>query len=391
VGSAHANNLPFAEPVEFVRICDVYGNGFFYIPGTDTCLRISGLVRVDTKFEDDSFNSARNDVQTDVRGRIQLDARTETDWGTLRSYIELERRSDSYIGKNPDGAGETIVRQMYVEFAGITAGHLYRSLYDFAPYKHMSDLFSDERVNTLAYTAIVSDGFSITAGIEDNFYRAMPNDGTIVPGVGIADSSLDQVWPNGIGIFDLKKDWGEARLAAAIQDNEGDRDVGPEGDKIGWASLASLVVNLPGRFAGNRAWAQGGYSEGATSYIGGEDFRVNFVSSGLSASAVRDQRDDGFGNLINTKAWSAGAGIKWFWSEVVHSNISAIYADINPAGAFAAFDYLFTEANIFWNPLPNLELGLGVHRGEATINSPGADAPDTEDHWAVVSRIGRSF
>ena len=33
------------EPVEYVRICDAYGSGFFYIPGTETCIAFSGFVR----------------------------------------------------------------------------------------------------------------------------------------------------------------------------------------------------------------------------------------------------------------------------------------------------------------------------------------------------------
>jgi opacity protein-like surface antigen len=33
------------EPVEYVRVCDVYGVGYYYIPGTETCLRIGGYVR----------------------------------------------------------------------------------------------------------------------------------------------------------------------------------------------------------------------------------------------------------------------------------------------------------------------------------------------------------
>ena len=44
---AQAADLPVAEPVEYVRICDAFGTGFYYIPGTDTCLRISGRVRVE--------------------------------------------------------------------------------------------------------------------------------------------------------------------------------------------------------------------------------------------------------------------------------------------------------------------------------------------------------
>ena len=35
------------EPVEYVRVCDVYGTGFYYMPGTETCLKVSGYVRYD--------------------------------------------------------------------------------------------------------------------------------------------------------------------------------------------------------------------------------------------------------------------------------------------------------------------------------------------------------
>jgi Porin subfamily len=47
--SANAADVIMAEPepVEYVRVCDSYGPGYFYIPGTDTCLRIGGYVRYD--------------------------------------------------------------------------------------------------------------------------------------------------------------------------------------------------------------------------------------------------------------------------------------------------------------------------------------------------------
>ena len=34
------------EGEETVKVCDKYGPGFVYIPGTETCVRISGSVRV---------------------------------------------------------------------------------------------------------------------------------------------------------------------------------------------------------------------------------------------------------------------------------------------------------------------------------------------------------
>lgn len=49
VAAAQAADLPAKRvaPVEYVRICDAYGAGFFFIPGTQTCLRIGGRVRAD--------------------------------------------------------------------------------------------------------------------------------------------------------------------------------------------------------------------------------------------------------------------------------------------------------------------------------------------------------
>src|SRR3712207_8271092 len=48
-GGAQAAALPAktAAPVEYVRVCSTHGTGFFYIPGTETCLRIGGRVRAE--------------------------------------------------------------------------------------------------------------------------------------------------------------------------------------------------------------------------------------------------------------------------------------------------------------------------------------------------------
>src|ERR1700748_3420690 len=51
VGGAQAADLPVkAKAVEYVRICSLYGAGFWYIPGTDTCIKIGGYLRVDSTF-----------------------------------------------------------------------------------------------------------------------------------------------------------------------------------------------------------------------------------------------------------------------------------------------------------------------------------------------------
>ena len=50
VGGAQAADLSVAEPVDYVKVCDAFGAGYWYIPGTDTCLKIGGLVRMDINF-----------------------------------------------------------------------------------------------------------------------------------------------------------------------------------------------------------------------------------------------------------------------------------------------------------------------------------------------------
>src|ERR1700740_1015673 len=51
VAGAQAADLPVkARPVEYVKVCSLYGEGFFYIPGTDPSIRIGGWVRYDQSF-----------------------------------------------------------------------------------------------------------------------------------------------------------------------------------------------------------------------------------------------------------------------------------------------------------------------------------------------------
>ena len=55
MGGAQAADLPLkAKAVEYVRICSLYGAGFYYIPGTDTCIKLGGYLRVETAFNTNS-------------------------------------------------------------------------------------------------------------------------------------------------------------------------------------------------------------------------------------------------------------------------------------------------------------------------------------------------
>ena len=98
---AQAADLPMraAAPVEYVRVCTAYGAGYFYIPGTDTCLRVGGRVRfsyqyMSSRAESNVFGANRGLVGKDNSAFqslafLNFDARTQTGYGTLRTFIRL--------------------------------------------------------------------------------------------------------------------------------------------------------------------------------------------------------------------------------------------------------------------------------------------------------------
>ena len=51
VSGAQAADLPVkAKPVEYVKVCSLYGAGFYYVPGTDICLKVGAYFRAEYAF-----------------------------------------------------------------------------------------------------------------------------------------------------------------------------------------------------------------------------------------------------------------------------------------------------------------------------------------------------
>src|SRR5215475_9005636 len=71
MGGAQAADLPVKAPaVEYVRICSLYGAGFWYIPGTDTCIKIGGYLRVDTTFNGGIYDAPNWSGDLGQRNRL---------------------------------------------------------------------------------------------------------------------------------------------------------------------------------------------------------------------------------------------------------------------------------------------------------------------------------
>src|SRR5438270_841339 len=59
VAGAQAADMPVkAAPVAYVKICSLYGDGFYYVPGTATCIKFGGYVRLQTEFNSGSSGIA---------------------------------------------------------------------------------------------------------------------------------------------------------------------------------------------------------------------------------------------------------------------------------------------------------------------------------------------
>lgn len=205
-----------SAPVEYVKVCSTHGVGFFYIPGTDTCIRIGG--RASFAYEFAQYRSVAGHDKSNfiAAGRIQVDARTATDWGTLRTFVRMDIASRT---GQQHGASGTLrnhgpssfnatgidtynraykyveIDKAFIQFAGLTAGRA-TSFYDFyqtdIELTNFSITSNASSTNLLAYTAKFGNGFSATLSVEDPtfrrnplFYGSVAANGVVSPFVGL--------------------------------------------------------------------------------------------------------------------------------------------------------------------------------------------------------------
>src|ERR1044071_4644439 len=103
MGGAEAADLPVkAKAVEYVRVCSLYGAGFFYIPGTDTCIKFGGYLRADVTFNGGPHgqpawngdlgqqNRYRDYFSARSRMALTVDTRTATEYGVVRTFGQAD-------------------------------------------------------------------------------------------------------------------------------------------------------------------------------------------------------------------------------------------------------------------------------------------------------------
>ena len=206
MGGAQAADLPVkAKAVEYVRICSLYGAGFYYIPGTDTCIKLGGYLRVDTTFNGSIYDQPAWSGDLGQRNRymdyfaarsrmaLTVDTRTATEYGVVRTFGQADfqfstlgsstNNPNSVNGSLPVvgsnlldtvGGGYVAVEYVFLQFAGFTFGKsssAFATPWNGYPGNNTSFLLGGHDtvtgVNNIQYTAQFGNGVSATIGLDD--------------------------------------------------------------------------------------------------------------------------------------------------------------------------------------------------------------------------------
>ena len=353
-----------AAPTEFVRICNGYDSGFFYIPGTDTCLRVGGTIIAEEQLYSVSYRMANtifgqpnafvipkgallpgpgytptalqygNPTGAPIStfqsvGRIELDARTATEFGALRTFLRVESvygtegnaatgslsGGENFGGNNfsnntaffATARETTILNKGFVQFAGLTAGRA-QSFFDFYADAINFEMLrgSNATAGLFAYTYSFSDRFSATFSVEDSTSRRDYIGSTVgnfdfgsavgLPGFGTAYASVPggSRVPELVGNLRWDQDWGAIQLSGAAHQlrtvlySKDATLVNPTAyalpvatsEDFGFATQFGVRLDLknvvPEIFAvGDKLWIQATYEQGATGYIMGNNLNFN--------------------------------------------------------------------------------------------------------------------
>ncbi|ODM71549.1 porin [Bradyrhizobium elkanii] len=317
---AQAADLPVkARPVDYVRVCSLYGPGFYYVPGSDTCIKLGGYLRAWTILNSNSLgvnpdfgaggatNRFGNYYTARARQELTLDTRTATEYGVVRTYFEIlfNWTTGSYSGL---GNGSTVYQSLggvsapnnanpgavaggafslynaFIQFAGFTFG---RASSQFStPWAEYPGNYGElpgsagwDQVNQFTYTADFGQGITVSLSAEDQVQRDTSNIWNVsaATAAGLATGSYGgnniagTVAPDLIAKVRVDQAWGLFQASVAAHDNHaayyGATELtGHPNDKWGWAGqLALSIKNIP-TGPGDSINITGVYANGASRY-----------------------------------------------------------------------------------------------------------------------------
>jgi hypothetical protein len=403
VAGAQAADLPTkkAAPAEYVRICNVGGMAGFIIPGSDTCLKISGYITGQIEAGNTKTNfahvagtagfpiyplllastpgSLRPEFGFTTRANIDFDTRTNTAYGVLRGYAEIQFDSGSGFDNTGNSA---YINLAYVQWAGITAGKAPSFFAFFGGGEAWANIFSPDQQgfnqpDVLAYTATFGGGFSATIAIQDPSLNASGggsnNDGALV-----GFTRFGMTAPDFVANVRVDQSWGSAQLSGALHQVHGFETSVPFGllagvgsaptqNIWGYAFGGGVSFNLPTIGAGDKLAIQADYSKNATLYSGLPDgmwdgtpndngLAPNFGDTYFAANSPTV-----FGFATPT-AWSVGATFEHHFSPVFSIDPEGSYGQLhwtNSQGQLPTNTTMFIVGAVgHWDPVPQLDFAL---------------------------------
>ena len=423
MGGAQAADLPLkAKAVEYVRICSLYGAGFYYMPGTDTCIKLGGYVRVDLAVNGGDYNPYLNGAggaqnrlsnyyNTRARTDVTIDTRTATEYGVVRTYSDLVFSVDSNSvsgsspsafgsfntsGGAPSGGAGLGMYHAFIQFAGFTMGRTY-SIFD-TPWQSYPAGGPDTLpggsnhvtgVNQINYTADFGQGITAAIGFDElttmangqaNLYNLSASTAAgVSTGVWGANDWGGTRVPDIVGALRVDQAWGLAQLSVAAHDMHAayygaNEASGHPSDKWGFAVQGGLSIkNIP-TGPGDTINMNAVYTDGATKYNFQSLMPTSFAMYGgtnvpgaLQSIGIAQTADGTFvnnGGIESVKSWGFRGGYTHNWNANWASSLYGAYAQVkygNNAKAQIAANYATVYPNAVINPDFNLAvIGFGT-------------------------------
>ncbi|MCZ8181976.1 MAG: porin [Beijerinckiaceae bacterium] len=381
VAGASAADLGVKKPtaVEYVKTCPTYGAGFFVVPGTTSCLKIIGRVRLDYIFDNPRLNTG-NGNRFRARGYVGFDHRTATEYGLLRTYVRA-------FFQRENAADSTTLEYAFIQFGGLTAGrvtpifeHGWNQFYMFSGQGGIGYHSDISYTNSIGYTQSFGGGFSATIAIDDSRERRLGITGGAIGGTRMPDI---------VGSLAYDQSWGSLKLSGSVfQVRNANAAVDT---KYGFAVEGAAKFNLPMLTKGSNIWVAGGYSQGSVSYNGFGaftmgSFTVTPVDAVVAGGALR---------LTTSYAFMGAAEV--YFTPTISASLGGTFAEFNPSGANNSVRTYSVIGQVAWRPVAGFLIGVeGAYRklsfdaGAATVVNTSAGGTKRDDFVGRI-RFQRDF
>jgi len=337
-GGAQAADLSVAEPVDYVKVCDAFGTGYWYIPGTDTCLKIWGFVEFKGSY--DQYNNDYYEEHYDfyTGAYLNFSAKSMTDWGPLEGFLAF------YANQ-----GGVYFDEGYVSLGPLLAGYTHSGFNQQYPWvlddSSGAGYFQPEEKTSLIRLTWAVNGFGILLEADEPNYEldyydygsSMPDlIAAITASTAMLDGKIAFVW----------SDYSD-----------------------GWAVSAGVVLKLDSLAPGDKLLLKAAYGT-AEYYV-------------LGRSGYPGSSDPHAYRQMGNPAWSAMANFVHYFAPNFNMSALVNYASWEHYREHTAWQAAF---NIGYSPVPNLWITPEV-RWWSDVTNAGGDS----SNWRFTVRARRTF